>query len=54
MASISQAFRTHKKFIEKEITLAVNKLTMMKKQGKRPDNILDGIKEHIDNLTDLK
>ena len=31
MESIVQAFRAHKKYIEKEITQQVNKLTMMKK-----------------------
>lgn len=49
-----QAFRAHKKFLEKEITLAVNKLTMMKKQAKRPLDILDGMNAHITNLSELK
>jgi len=29
--SIVQAFKTHKKFIEKETTISINKVTMLKK-----------------------
>ena len=31
MESVVQAFRVHKKFIEKEITQSINRLTLMKK-----------------------
>ena len=32
--SIIQSFKAHKKFIEKEVTLAVNKVTLVRKQNK--------------------
>ena len=54
METIVQAFRAHKKYIEKEITVAVNKLTMMKKQGQKPEQLLLGLQSHIEDLNNLK
>lgn len=54
MEQIVQAFRVHKKYIEKRITLSVNRLTMMKKKNDCPEQILKGINEEIANMTTLK
>ena len=44
----------HKKYIEKEITTSVNKLTMLKKQNKRPEEVLAGFENTIVKLNSLK
>ena len=49
-----QAFRAHKKYIEKEITILVNKLTMLKKQNKSPQEVLVGYNATIAKLNKLK
>ena len=54
MESVVQAFRTHKRFIEKQITQSVNKLTLMKKQSCKPEEIQAGVQGHIENLKTLK
>ncbi len=52
--SIVQAFKTHKKFIEKETTISINKVTMLKKQGKKSGEVLDGFNEQIRRLETLR
>ena len=44
----------HKKYIEKEITTSVNKLTMLKKQNKNPEEVLAGFENTIVKLNSLK
>jgi hypothetical protein len=50
---VIQIFKTHKKFIEKEITAAINKMALLKKEN-RPEKVLCGFKEHVQHLQNLR
>jgi histidinol dehydrogenase len=52
--SIVQSFKTHKKFIEKAITNAVNNLTKVHKQNKGRDSAVTGLKAQVRSLESLK
>ena len=52
--SIVQSFRQHKKYIEKEITISINSITLLKRQNKNQAEILEGFNKQIECLNQLK
>ena len=48
--SVVQSFKAHKKFIEKEVTLAVNKVTLVRKKNKGKEAAVSALGAQIAHL----